>query len=246
MKELNSTKEQDTKLRTNSTSRDPVGSINPPLGRLYNVEGRHLALHRSGSGEPAVVFLPRAGMIGLDFLNIHDQVLQFTTSVLYDCAGTDWSDQVTLPRSATEVTDELRSLLHEAGVPTPYLLVGHSLGRSYARRYAQRFPGEVAGLLLLESNHEDFEVYMPRQTLIDQLEGLFATLRLDEQAFIGVTFDNTALDGASFQGATFKNVSFRSASLWSNPMKSIHFDGAMIDKVTYAALNDLSKVTVLS
>src|SRR5207342_2279692 len=30
----------------------------PPLGRYCDVEGRRLLLHRSGSGSPAVVFLP--------------------------------------------------------------------------------------------------------------------------------------------------------------------------------------------
>jgi pimeloyl-ACP methyl ester carboxylesterase len=155
-----------------------AGGINPPVGRLFTVSGRHLALHRSGSGEPAVVFLPGAGMVGLDFLNIHVQVSQFTTSVLYDRGGTGWSEACDLPRTATEVTDELRSLLHQAGVPAPYLLVGHSLGGAYTQRYAQRFPDEVAGLLLLEPAHEDFDAHMPKQTTLDQLQGVLATLRL--------------------------------------------------------------------
>jgi pimeloyl-ACP methyl ester carboxylesterase len=117
-------------------------------------------------------------MVGLDFLNIHEQVSRFTTSVLYDRAGTGWSDQVNLPRSAADVTDEVHSLLHEVGVPTPYLLVGHSLGGAYACRFAQRFPDEVADLLLLEPAHEDYDAYMPKQTLRDQLQGMSATLRL--------------------------------------------------------------------
>ncbi len=178
MKELNTRKVPENSSRTREPKHGKVESLAPPVGRLYDVSGRHLALHRSGSGEPAVVFLPGAGMIGLDFLNIHDQVSQFTTSVLYDRAGTGWSDQVALPRTATEVTDELRSLLHEAGVPAPYLLVGHSLGGAYAQRYAQRFPDEVAGLLLLEPAHEDFDAHLPKQTTLDQLRGILATLRL--------------------------------------------------------------------
>lgn len=100
----------------------------PPIGRLYDVEGRQLLLHHSGAGGPAVVFVPGAGLTGLGYLNIHDQISQFTTSVLYDRAGTGWSDHVQLPRSGTEVTDELRQLLRVARVPAPYLLVGHSLG----------------------------------------------------------------------------------------------------------------------
>jgi len=50
--------------------------------------------------------------------------------VVYDRAGTGWSDPVSLPRTLAEVTEELRALLGAADVPAPYLLVGHSLGAS--------------------------------------------------------------------------------------------------------------------
>jgi hypothetical protein len=33
-------------------------TVAPPLGRRYDVDGRHLALHRSGAGSPVVVFVP--------------------------------------------------------------------------------------------------------------------------------------------------------------------------------------------
>ncbi|GAA2103450.1 alpha/beta fold hydrolase [Actinomadura alba] len=135
----------------------------PPLGRYHDVGGRRLLLHRSGSGSPAVVFLAGGGTVGLDYLNVQERAAEFTTSVLYDRAGTGWSDRARLPRSSAEVTDELRELLHTAGVPAPYLLVGHSLGGFYARHYAQRFPDEVAGLLLLDPAHEDYNAYMPQQ-----------------------------------------------------------------------------------
>jgi pimeloyl-ACP methyl ester carboxylesterase len=87
--------------------------------------------------------------------------------VVYDRAGTGWSDRVELPRTSAAATDELRLLLRVAGLPAPYLLVGHSLGGLYARHYAQRFPGEVAGLLLMDPAHEDIRAYMPQQ-LVDQ------------------------------------------------------------------------------
>jgi uncharacterized protein YjbI with pentapeptide repeats len=76
--------------------------------------------------------------------------------------------------------------------------------------------------------------------------------RLDGQTFIGVTFDLPALKDVSFQGATLRNVSFRPVGIWSlkRAIQSIHFDGALMDKLTYAALKgigaDVSKVTVLS
>ena len=77
-------------------------------------------------------------------------------------------------------------------------------------------------------------------------------LRLDGQTFIGVTFDLPALKDVSFQGATLKNMSFRPVGIWSmkRAIQSLHFDGAKMDKLTYAALKgmgaDVSKVIVLS
>jgi pimeloyl-ACP methyl ester carboxylesterase len=98
--------------------------------------------------------------------------------VLYDRAGTGWSDQVTLPRSAGVVAGELRALLRAAGVPPPYLLVGHSLGGAYARRYTQRYPGEVAGVLFLDPYTEGYLAYSPKRTVGGTLWQAFAAVRL--------------------------------------------------------------------
>jgi pimeloyl-ACP methyl ester carboxylesterase len=140
-----------------------------PIGTFLSVEGRRLMLHRAGRGRPAVVFLPGGGAGGLDYLNIQQRTADFALSVLYDRAGTGWSDAVRHPRTSAATTDELRSLLRVAGVPSPYVLVGHSLGGLFARHYAMRFPDEVAGLVLLDPAHEDYEAYMPRA--LNELRG---------------------------------------------------------------------------
>jgi pimeloyl-ACP methyl ester carboxylesterase len=161
----------------------------PPVGSFYNVGERQLFLDCSGTGSPAVVFLPAAGMVGLDYLNVHNIISQRTTSVIYDRAGTGWSDQVKLPRSALEVTAELRELLHTAGIPAPYLFVGHSLGGIYARRYAQRFPDEAAGMLLLEPPHEDFLTNTPKlkkRYLLPQGFAILRTLLTYKRSFRGL------------------------------------------------------------
>jgi uncharacterized protein YjbI with pentapeptide repeats len=77
-------------------------------------------------------------------------------------------------------------------------------------------------------------------------------LCLDDQTFINVKFHNTALNEATFNGATLTNVSFRAPYAITNKyyrsIKTIHFEGATMDKLTFAALKgigaDLSKVTV--
>ena len=85
----------------------------------------------------------------------------------------------------------------------------------------------------------------------------YADLRglcFDGQTFIGVKFDRSDLKDASFRGAILKNVSFRLPFSVTNKsylaFKTVRFDGATMDKLTYAALKgiqvvDLSKVTVI-
>lgn len=78
-------------------------------------------------------------------------------------------------------------------------------------------------------------------------------LNLDEQTFIGVLFHNAALNETTFRGATLKNVSFRSTFALTNKyykaIKTICFEGATMDKLTYASLKglgaDLSMVNLV-
>ncbi len=88
---------------------------------------------------------------------------------------------------------------------------------------------------------------------VDFDKGELRGICLDGQTFIGVKFDNSALKGASFRNATLKNVSFRATHAITNTfyraLKTICFDGAHIDKLTYAMLKsmgvDLQKVTLI-
>ena len=75
----------------------------------------------------------------------------------------------------------------------------------------------------------------------------------DGQTFIGVKFDKAGLNDVSFKGATLKNVSFTPpfslTKKYYKAIKTIQFEGASMDKLTYAALKglgaDLSNVTVI-
>ena len=65
------------------------------------------------------------------------------------------SDPAPLPRTGQDVVADLRALLRAAGVPGPYVLVGHSLGGLFVRLYAATYPEEVAGLVLVDASHEE-------------------------------------------------------------------------------------------
>ena len=145
-------------MTNNSTSTDRLA---PPTGGFQKIDNRRVFVHRSGSGGPAVVFLPGASAVGLDYFLVQQQVAQFTTAVVYDRGGTGYSDPVPLPRPAAAVATELHELLHAQGIAAPYVLVAHSLGGAYAHRFAQLYSPEVAGLVWLDAFHRDWDDFMP-------------------------------------------------------------------------------------
>ena len=122
----------------------------PPPGRRVDVGGYKLHLLDPGHGGPSVVFESALGASSLTWALVQSRVAEFTRTCSYDRAGCGWSDPGPMPRSADQMLKELRSLLQNAGIEPPYILVGHSYGGLTVSLYAHRYPGEVAGALLLD------------------------------------------------------------------------------------------------
>ncbi len=127
----------------------------PPPGQRVNIGGRHLHLWRAGTGGPAVIVVPALGAPGLEWRTVAEQLVQHTSVYVYDRAGLGWSDPGPWPRTAERMADELHQLLASAAVPPPYLLVGHSFGGIVVRQFAVRHPEVLAGLVLVDSSHEN-------------------------------------------------------------------------------------------
>jgi pimeloyl-ACP methyl ester carboxylesterase len=53
------------------------------------------------------------------------------------------------------MADDLHALLKAADIAPPYVIAGHSMGGVVARRFQSRYPEAVAGMLLIDSSHED-------------------------------------------------------------------------------------------
>ena len=97
-----------------------------------------------------MIFDAALGASSLSWSLVHPAVADVTRACVYDRAGFGWSDAGPLPRTAGRVADELHTLLHQAEIPAPYVLVGHSFGGLVMRLFAARHPGEVAALVLIE------------------------------------------------------------------------------------------------
>lgn len=124
--------------------------------RLVTIS-RRLAIDCSGdaSRTPTVVLIAGGGRDSKDWSQVQPAVAQFTRVCSYDEAGFGGSDKVDHFQSSDEVVDDLHALLVASGEKAPYIVVGHSLSGIYARKFETQFPKEVAGLVFVDSAHEE-------------------------------------------------------------------------------------------
>ena len=84
------------------------------------------------------------------------------------------------------MVDELHSLLTNAGIAGPYVLVGHSLGGVVVRQYAHAYPAGVAGIVLVDSAHEAQWLRFP-QAVRNNLPSVLRQFRLvGAAAWVGI------------------------------------------------------------
>ncbi|MFE3576793.1 alpha/beta fold hydrolase [Lysinibacillus sp. NPDC059133] len=117
-----------------------------------------LGEHHDG---PTLVFESGYGVTLENWNSIKDEVSKFSRMFIYDRAGIGKSEMDDRPRHSRQSVDNLRILLKKAGVKPPYVLVGHSIGGLNVRLFASKYPEEVAGVVLLDSSHEDQNKILP-------------------------------------------------------------------------------------
>lgn len=111
----------------------------------------------AGEGGPAVIFESGLGDGKEIWGNIFNEVSALTRVFAYDRAGYGGSDPSDLPRDGLQVVHELRALLQAEEIKPPYILVGHSLGGTFVKLFARMHPGEVAGVVLVDARHSEFD-----------------------------------------------------------------------------------------
>lgn len=127
----------------------------PPPGVLVNVGGYKMHIYCMGEGSPTVI-LDSANMGTVsNWAWIQPEVAKSTRVCAYDRADSGWSDLSPQPNDTKQNAEALHTLLSNANMSGPYVLVGHSFGGLYVRMYAEMYPDEVAGMVFIEGTLPD-------------------------------------------------------------------------------------------
>jgi pimeloyl-ACP methyl ester carboxylesterase len=129
-----------------------------PPGQLFDVGGYKLhifCMGESHDASPTVILDAQNGGTVSHWAWIQPELAKSTRVCAYDREGLGWSEPSPRPQDSRQNAAALHTLLRAAGVPAPYVLVGHSFGGLYVRMYADRYPDEIAGMVLIEGTHPD-------------------------------------------------------------------------------------------
>lgn len=118
--------------------------------------GRHwIEANVFGRGSPAVVIEPGMGGDADGWRPLAEELGRETAVVTYNRVPYGASSAATDARTPSDVARDLHGLLRGLGIVDPLVLVGHSIGGVFARAYAAAHRDRVAGMVLVESSHED-------------------------------------------------------------------------------------------
>jgi pimeloyl-ACP methyl ester carboxylesterase len=118
------------------------------------INGLKIHTHRTGQGGPATILEAGGGDCYLTWNLVQSELSKFSDVMSYDRAGLGLSDPSPTKRQLSQYVEELKQILIQTDLQSPFVLVGHSLGGLIILYYALKYPADVAGIVLVDSAHE--------------------------------------------------------------------------------------------
>jgi pimeloyl-ACP methyl ester carboxylesterase len=125
----------------------------PAPGNLIDVGGFKMHIHCVGEGSPTVILETLSGGTSSYWGWVQPELAKETRVCVYDRAGRGWSEPDPETQSLARTVLNLHTLLENANIEGPYVLVGHSIGGIYVRQFAAAYPQEVLGMVLVDAGN---------------------------------------------------------------------------------------------
>ena len=120
-----------------------------------DIGGYDLFVNCYGEGKPTVIFESGLSASYREWDRVQPAISKITRTFSYNRAGLWGSDKGKLSRTSLNQVHELHKLLGNAKVRGPYIIVAHSIAGYNARLFADTYQNEVAGIIFVDSTHEN-------------------------------------------------------------------------------------------
>ena len=144
---------------------------NNDSSKMIDVAGHKLYLASSGVGTPPVVLESGGGDCGSNgsWQKVIASIKEKTQIAVYDRAGLGRSEPGPEPRDYRHIAEDLHTLLQNAGLRPPFILVGHSMGGLHIQVFAANYPSEVAGMVFVDPEPKEFLVHLSPEEMAAEL-----------------------------------------------------------------------------
>lgn len=130
-----------------------------PPGQMFEVNGHKLHIYCTGENvdnSPTVILEAGAGNFYTTWKKVQPEISKQTKVCSYDRAGLGFSESSDR-KNAMDAAAELETLLKNANIPAPYIVVGHSWGGFVGRIFAHNNLQNIKGVVFVDSSHENQE-----------------------------------------------------------------------------------------
>lgn len=119
--------------------------------KLTDIDGRKVEYLFTGNGENIVIIMPGMGGCIYDWLEIVNEISNFTRVIITHRPGVGKSELHMNGSNTCIASEDLYALLNQLSINEKVILVGHSYGGLCVQHFARMYPEKVKGVLLVES-----------------------------------------------------------------------------------------------
>lgn len=124
--------------------------------QLIKFQDKNIHIYTKGLKErldhqPIIIFESALGAPLENWKGLIEKLNDSLPVFAYDRAGIGKSDLADQEPTPEFTADRLHKILRQLSIPPPYILVGHSWGGAMISTYAVNYPGEVVGLVYIDT-----------------------------------------------------------------------------------------------
>ncbi len=145
----------------------------PTEGKISEGSEKKLHYRVMGEGDPAVIVISSIGSSQAEWWPIQDALKTKCRMITYDRAGYGYSEKSENPPTASNICEELDSILEQEEINKPVILVSHGSGVIYARYYAATRPDKVAKAFFINPPALDYKTWLNKTNECEDCPNIF-------------------------------------------------------------------------